>query len=246
MKQFFLILITLTPLVLLGQETHKVTEQRCIKCVKEVYYVLKSDPKIRHGLYQKLGFKDVVLTSGYYKNGLKDSTWTQYDFEGKNKVNTGLYFQDKRVGLWEFYSPYGELEQKYDYTKDEISFFLIDENFTLQNCIVINGNNKKEMQLDRPPLYVGGTSAIFEFLLNKLHYPIEALDNGVSGVVYIALTVDSVGRTRNHRIEKGIGLGCNEEALRVVKQLPDNWFSGILNGEFVTAEIVLPITFTIR
>ncbi len=246
MKTLFLISLSFITSFLYGQDTREIRVQKCSHCNIEIFHVLKSDKKINHGAYAKVSINDKVLATGYYKNGFKDSTWIQFDNQGKNIVNKGEYFQDKRVGVWEFYNQKGELEQKYDYTKDEISFFLIDDQYTKQNCIVINGNNRQEMKLDRPPLYVGGTSVISQHIASNINYPVDAIDNGISGIVYIALTVDSAGSTRNHRIQKGIPLGCSEEALRVVKLLPDNWFSGILNGEFVTTEIIIPITFTTR
>ena len=45
---------------------------------------------------------------------------------------------------------------------------------------------------------------------------------------------------------KGFDSGCNEEALRAVKEIPDNWFPRLLGGQSVNVEYFLPISFTLR
>jgi TonB family protein len=246
MTKTILFLLTILPTVLFGQETKKVTEENKNDWFKEVYYVLKSDKSIRHGNYQKSGYKEAVLINGFYKNGLKDSIWTEYQWSGKNKKSIGTYSEDKKVGTWEFYDYKGELEQKYDYTKNEIIYFKLDDKEKDKDFRVIKDSDTTKTKLDRPPLYIGGSAMMFEPILKNIQYPPQAKENGVSGKVYITFTIDSNGKTSNHRVTKGIGSGCDEEALRVVKEIPDNWLPGLLSGQAVNVEYVLPISFTLN
>jgi len=244
MKKTILFLLTILPSVLLGQETKQVTKEHKNPWGKEVYYVLKSDKSIKHGNYQRLGFKEVLLINGFYKNGLKDSLWTEYHRSGKYKKAIGAYSADKRIGVWEFYNYKGELEQKYDFTKNEIIYFKLDDKE--KDFIVIKGSDTTKTKLDRPPLYIGGSVMMFEPIITSIQYPEKAKENGISGKVYVTFTIDGNGKTSNHRVTKGIGSGCDEEALRVVKEIPDNWLPGLLSGQAVNVEYVLPISFTLN
>lgn len=246
MTKEILFLLTILPTVLFGQETKKVTKEHENPWFKEVYYVLKSDKSIRHGNYQKLGYKDAVLINGFYKNGLKDSIWTEYQWGEKNKKSIGTYSADKKVGVWEFYGYKGEQEQKYDYTKNEIVYFKLEDKENANEFRVIKGSDTTKTKLDRPPLYIGGSALMYEPILKSIQYPEQAKENGISGRVYITFTIDSNGKASNHRVTKGIGFGCDEEALRVVEAIPDNWIPGLLGGQAVNVEYILPISFTLR
>lgn len=100
-------------------------------------------------------------------------------------------------------------------------------------------------ELDRPPLYLGGKVDMGVFIGSNLKYPIIALETGVSGKVEIAFTIDSIGQTSNYRVTKGIGSGCNEEALKVVKMLPERWLPGIYKGQAVKVQYFMPVFFKI-
>ena len=187
-----------------------------------------------------------MLINGFYKNVLKEIIWTEYNWGGKRKKSTGYYLADKKVAVWEFYNFKGELEQKYDYTKKEITYFKLEEKDIEKEYKVINGSDTIKSKLEQPPLYIGGSALMFEPILKNIHYPILAKESGVSGKVFIAFTIDSNGQTANHRVIKGIGSGCDEEALRVVKEIPNNWFPALLGGKAVNVEYVFPINFTIE
>ncbi len=228
-----------------GQETKKVTEELNTQ-IKEEYYVLKSDKSIRHGNYQKLHNKNVLLINGFYKNGLKDSTWTEYRWDGKSKKSIGTFSEDKKIGIWEYYNFKGDLEQKYDHTKKELVYYKLDDLVKNSEYKVIKGIDTIKTKLDRPPLYIGGTVLMFELASKSFKYPKIALENGISGKVLIKFTIDINGKTSNHRIYKGIGFGCNEEALRIVKEIPENWIPGQMGGNLVDVEYIIPISFSLQ
>jgi TonB family protein len=246
MTKTLLLLLTIFPIVLFGQETNMVIKKHENPWFKEVYYVLKSDKSVRHGNYQKLGYKDAIVINGFYKNGLKDSIWTEYQWRGKTKVSMGTYSANQKVGVWEFYDSEGVLEQKYDYTTNEITYFKIDEREKTKEYKVIKGSDTIETKLDRPPLYIGGLTLMFESVFENIHFPEEAKEHGVSGRVNITFVIDSNGNASNHRVFKGVGYGCDEEALRLIKEIPDNWVPGLLNGQAVNVEYSLVINFTIH
>ncbi|MBP9070078.1 MAG: energy transducer TonB [Bacteroidia bacterium] len=241
MTKTFILLAIFLPTIILGQETKKVTEDHDNPKYKEVFYVLKFDKNTRHGSYQKLGYKDAVLINGYYKLGVKDSIWTEYRWGGKSKLSEGKYYQDKKINVWEFFDFKGDLEQKYNFSSNEIVFYKNEDKD--KEYKVINGTDTIKTKLERPPLYIGGTSLIYQSVSKNINYPEQAKENGTSGKVFVAFTIDQNGKTSDHRVIKSAGFGFDEEAIRVVKLIPDNWVPALLNGKTVTTEFMLPISF---
>ncbi len=96
--------------------------------------------------------------------------------------------------------------------------------------------------LDTPPQYKGGQKKLLRFLNRTLRYPASAAEQGVEGKVFVYFVVDANGVLSNFKVLRGIGAGCDEEALRVVRLLPP-WQAGTLNGLEVRSSYVLPITF---
>jgi TonB family protein len=96
--------------------------------------------------------------------------------------------------------------------------------------------------LDTPPQFRGGQKKLVRFLNKNLHYPTGAQEQGVEGKVFVYFIVETNGELSNFKVLRGIGAGCDEEALRVLRLSP-NWQAGSLNGVEVRSSYVLPITF---
>ena len=67
--------------------------------------------------------------------------------------------------------------------------------------------------------YEGGQEALLADIQKSLAYPPVAKRNRVSGQCIVALTIEADGKISSQRLVQGIGAGCNEEAMRVVKNL---------------------------
>jgi len=72
----------------------------------------------------------------------------------------------------------------------------------------------EEERTESPVEAIGGDQGI----LNKLQYPDKARANNITGNVLIEYTVDKNGNTQNITLVKGLGYGCDEEAMRVIKE----------------------------
>jgi len=92
------------------------------------------------------------------------------------------------------------------------------------------------------PQFPGGDKKLFDYLQQRLNYPPRAITNNIEGTVQIAFTVVRDGSLTNFRVVKGIGYGCDEEALGVMKQSP-KWRPGIVTGRPVTANETISIEF---
>lgn len=95
------------------------------------------------------------------------------------------------------------------------------------------------------PQYPGGDDARTKYMMNAIQYPGNAKETGVEGIVNIAFIIEKNGKISNAKVVKGIGSGCDEEALRVVKEMP-KWHPGKHKGKPVRVQMVIPIKFTLK
>ncbi len=239
MKNFTLLLLIFAPLFLNAQKTKKVTEKhKDYPEYKEEYNVLKSDRKIRHGRYTRTE-KYNGSTTGFYKNGMKDSTWTMYDRSGEKEVS-GNYLNDQKSGPWTYYNSNEEKEQVYDYTTKKL---LYSKNVFSDTVRVINGMDTVDTKVDTVPIYIGGKLEMARFMMENFRYPETAIETGIEGKVWIAFTINIDGSTSGYRILKHVCEECDAEAIRVMKALPNGWVPAKLNGKPVATEFFMPINF---
>jgi periplasmic protein TonB len=98
--------------------------------------------------------------------------------------------------------------------------------------------------LDVYPRFPGGDRARFYFLRSNIHYPDAAVKAGIGGVVMVVFVIEPDGSLSNIEVSKGIGSGCDEEAVRVVKIMP-RWEPGRRSGRAVRVLVRMPIVFKI-
>lgn len=92
------------------------------------------------------------------------------------------------------------------------------------------------------PQYPGGDEARIKFIQENLKYPVSAKEAGIQGNVYVTFIVEKDGSLSNVKILRGIGSGCDEEVIRVVKLMPA-WLPGTQSGKPVRVQFNLPIKF---
>lgn len=98
--------------------------------------------------------------------------------------------------------------------------------------------------VDQQPSFVGGEEAMRQFLGQSIVYPLAATKANVSGRVTLQFIIEKDGSIGDVNVLKGIGFGCDEEAVRVIKSMP-NWKPGIQNGKPVRVYFTIPVVFTI-
>lgn len=94
------------------------------------------------------------------------------------------------------------------------------------------------------PEYPGGQRALMNYLTKNLKFPDEAREQGVQGTVFIVFIVEMDGRISGVRVLRGIGSSFEEEAMRVVRNMP-MWQPGTHRGKAVRVRYNLPIRFTL-
>jgi protein TonB len=94
------------------------------------------------------------------------------------------------------------------------------------------------------PAPVGGFSAFYDYVNANIKYPRQAINMRIEGKVFVQFVVDKTGKLTDITIIRGIGGGCDEEAIRIIENAP-MWNAGKQRGKPVKVRMVLPITFTI-
>jgi TonB family protein len=92
------------------------------------------------------------------------------------------------------------------------------------------------------PEFPGGADSLYEYLSHNLKYPRDAKLQGIHGSVYVGFLVDKTGVLKNHKVLSGVTDELNEEAMRVIKAMPD-WKPGTRAGENVDVQYILRIDF---
>lgn len=99
------------------------------------------------------------------------------------------------------------------------------------------------------PTFVGGQTAMMNFISENIVYPKEAFEKKIEGQVIVTLTITAKGKVTNAKVAKGVCPSLDKEALRIVNLMPD-WTPGTLqiNGqkEFSDFEFTLPISFKLE
>jgi len=95
------------------------------------------------------------------------------------------------------------------------------------------------------PEFPGGTGELYKYLGKSIKYPPLAKESGIQGRVFVNFVVEPDGSISNVKVLRGIGGGCDEEAMRVVKNMP-TWKPGKQRGKSVRVSYNLPIKFTLQ
>ncbi|HKJ44604.1 MAG TPA: energy transducer TonB [Balneolales bacterium] len=101
-------------------------------------------------------------------------------------------------------------------------------------------NQQVFVVVEHMPVLIGGLAA----LQKKIHYPELARKAGIEGRVYVQFVVDEHGHVQNPKVIRGIGGGCDEEALRAVKTA--HFKPGMQRGRPVKVRYSLPIVFKLQ
>jgi protein TonB len=104
---------------------------------------------------------------------------------------------------------------------------------------------KEFLQAEIMPEFEGGVKQMYKWLGNNLRYPVNATYNGIQCKVIVTFIIEKDGQISNVKVLKGIGIGCDEEAERVINEMP-KWNAGMQNGTPVRVRYTIPLSFQIR
>lgn len=92
------------------------------------------------------------------------------------------------------------------------------------------------------PEFDGGMEGFARYLRKNLRYPAQAQEAGIGGKVILSFIIEKDGKLTDIKVLRGLGYGCDEEAIRVLKKSPA-WKAGFQNGRAVRVLYTLPLVF---
>lgn len=133
--------------------------------------------------------------------------------------------------------------------------------FYIKNCGVLRKENiydndswpgkSKELGLDKlfgvdeMPKFIGGDSALIDYIRKNLVYPKSAKKNNIEGVVYVSFFVDTLGNACNVAVFRGIDPSLDSAAVKVIELLP-KWIPAKINGRDTMFRMSIPVKFDLN
>ena len=99
--------------------------------------------------------------------------------------------------------------------------------------------------VEEMPSFPGGEGKLMEYVAKNIKYPQIARETGIQGRVFVGFVVEPDGSISNVKLLRGIGGGCDEEAMRVIKSLP-KWKPGKQRGKPVRVSYQIPVFFKLQ
>ena len=99
--------------------------------------------------------------------------------------------------------------------------------------------------VENMPEYPGGFDALIDFVKANLVYPQEAIDAGIEGKVFVGFIVEKDGSISSIKLLRGIGHGCDEAAMEVVRNMP-KWKPAMQRSMPVRIEYIFPVKFELE
>lgn len=101
--------------------------------------------------------------------------------------------------------------------------------------------------VEQMPTFPGGEAEMMKYIQKNVSYPQMEKEGQIQGTCYVTFVVEKDGSITDVKVLRGVsgGPGCDKEAMRVVKSMP-NWKAGKQNGREVRVQFNLPIKFILR
>ncbi len=139
----------------------------------------------------------------------------------------------------------GELNPTHGATHTTIEEDFIYLAWTARNSSQIDNNAGKEEVLsvvEQQPHPIDGMDAFYQYIAQNMKYPLQARRMGIEGKVFVQFVVEKDGSISQVQAVKGIGAGCDEEAVRVLQSAPA-FKPGFQRGKPVRVRMEMPVIF---
>ena len=226
------------------------TWKHTLVALNGITYYIKGDMKDgqRDGVWLAKNKNGGVILKEVYKNGqLTKGMILNYENSGQK-----YFYKDTRISR-DLLEPLYLLDLK---NPKELKIGLCSrKNYPyLQGCKLDlpgstysdNGDATIYEVVTDPAHYAGGIRYFYDCVKDNMRYPKQAMRMGLEGRVFVQFVVEKNGEISNLEVMRGIGAGCDEEALRVVQQCGGKFIPAKVKGQPVRQRLVLPITFRLN
>ncbi|MEO9533805.1 MAG: energy transducer TonB [Crocinitomicaceae bacterium] len=228
-----------------SQKLKSITEDNYDLFCRSEYTVLKKDKTVKHGRYRSVYVNGNPREEGYYHFGKKDSLWTYFHHSKPIMSSRGYYEDGKKVGIWDYFDEKEQSRHRYDHSTG-VLYYTTFKDTASSHTVRISSDSILESKVTRPPIFLLGEKAQLRIIRNNIVYPSEAIELNLFGTVNVQFFVNIYGEAIDYKVTQSVGGGCDEEALRVVKLIPNEWIPGIYNNELKEMLVMIPITFVLN
>ena len=256
MKLTSSIIIILFSVCISAQQTKKI-KHKISSNEKETFYVLASDEKTKHGKYEYFESKQLIR-EGFYKNGLKDSIWMKYIWNGElrskgyfkddlknghwvyygykeSKSMEGDFKDDTRTGLWKLYVK-GELAQEFNF--DTKKLFEVNEELSASKQVIFGGQYDGLTIVDKPASYKG-SEPLTKFIVENFN----PVNKDLEGRIIISARLNLDGSLSEFKVDKSLDPEIDNEAIRILKLTVNKWSNAEFLGDKVSTRVSIPIFY---
>jgi TonB family protein len=121
-------------------------------------------------------------------------------------------------------------------------FFSLVLGIALSFNATVQAQETVKSQVDEMAAPPGGMGGFTEYMMKNLTYPTAAKEAGTQGMVVVSFVVDAEGKVGSLEVLRGIGKGCDEEAVRVISN-SGTWTPAKIEGKAVASKMTLPVQF---
>lgn len=107
------------------------------------------------------------------------------------------------------------------------------------------GENYVHAKVEQMPEFVGGLMELYKYIAYSVKYPIEAMENGIQGRVFVAFVIEKDGSISSVKVLRPVNPLLDAEAVRVVASMP-KWIPGTQDSKPVRVSFTVPISFSLR
>lgn len=187
---------------------------------------------------------DRLIDQGHYiiatkngKTGLLDydhNILVELEYQEVQRYSADGTARVKKDGQW------------YDWNKGVVSVLVYDEIYRLVDVMPRFPGCENEPGLSDEDRKACADKKMLEFIYRNLKYPAPDREQKIEGTSVISFVVEKDGSHSDHRILHKISSTIDEEALRVVKAMPNTWTPGRKDGKLVAVQFTLPIKFKLQ
>jgi len=191
---------------------------------------------------------EVFVPEGYHQidNPSTDALTRLEELKLENPDDHFYYLEReiKEVGknrIWVF--PQKELKIEYtDFEETKVATQLRKLNGIIVKKIKGNWQDEEFKVFDNQPMPKNGMKELYSYIGKTLKYPEKAKNEGIEGKVFVEFIVDTEGKLTEVKAIKGIGAGCDEEAVRVLQEAP-KWNPASVMDMPVKVRMIIPISY---
>ncbi len=127
----------------------------------------------------------------------------------------------------------------------------VDQQEVIEDYVPVEAEEEEVVEqeifqiVEEMPSFPGGEAKLMEYVAKNIKYPQIARETGIQGRVFVGFVVEPDGSISNVKLLRGIGGGCDEEAMRVIKSLP-KWKPGKQRGKAVRVSYQIPVFFKLQ